>query len=76
LKGLILMEKPASFSNCVCLNTDPAKRSSWENEFDRVIPRNGTASLEYGGRLSFFGASDVPPFPARLSTSPVDGAER
>lgn len=32
-----------------------------ENGFDRVIPRNGTASLKYDGRLSFFGASDVLP---------------
>lgn len=32
-----------------------------ENEFDRVIPRDGTASLKYDGRLSFFGARDVLP---------------
>jgi hypothetical protein len=70
LKGLILMEKPASFSNCVCLNTDPAKRSSWENEFDRVIPRNGTASLKYGGRLSFFGGKRRPAVPGKTFNIP------
>jgi cystathionine beta-lyase len=32
-----------------------------ENEFDRVIPRDGTASLKYDGRLSFFGRNDVLP---------------
>ena len=32
-----------------------------ENEFDRVIPRDGTASLKYDGRLSFFGGGDVLP---------------
>jgi cysteine-S-conjugate beta-lyase len=32
-----------------------------ENEFDRVIPRKGTASLKYDGRLGFFGVSDILP---------------
>ncbi|HSM97596.1 MAG TPA: PatB family C-S lyase [Gallionella sp.] len=31
------------------------------NEFDSVIPRNGTSSSKYDGRMDFFGASDVLP---------------
>ena len=32
-----------------------------ENEFDRVVSRNGTSSLKYDGRISYFGASDILP---------------
>ena len=31
------------------------------NEFDNVIPRNGTSSSKYDGRMDFFGTSDVLP---------------
>jgi cystathionine beta-lyase len=31
------------------------------SEFDRIIPRSGTASLKYDGRKNFFGTNDVLP---------------
>lgn len=34
---------------------------SMGSEFDRVIPRSGTASLKYDGRKNFFGTDDVLP---------------
>jgi len=32
-----------------------------ENEFDRIIPRNGTSSFKYDERLKIFGRKDVLP---------------
>jgi cystathionine beta-lyase len=32
-----------------------------DNEFDRVIPRSGTSSFKYDGRMEFFGTDDVLP---------------
>src|SRR5450759_4376109 len=32
-----------------------------DNEFDRVIPRSGTSSFKYAGRMEFFGTDDVLP---------------
>ena len=32
-----------------------------ENEFDRVIPRGGTSSFKYDGRMEIFGTDDVLP---------------
>ena len=31
------------------------------NEFDHVIPRSGTSSFKYDGRMEFFGTNDVLP---------------
>lgn len=31
------------------------------NEFDSVIPRNGTSSSKYDGRMGVFGTGDVLP---------------
>lgn len=42
---------------CIC----PESRFVMENEFDRVIPRSGTASFKYDARKDIFGRQDVIP---------------